>query len=157
MRIEAPSTGHSIAGRSASPVGSISMAPNPPVSASSITCSIRVRKLSAGFGSSSMRRSARSFRSANATSSDLTPRRTRTCQSIAAIRSLITLIARRTNGVSANRRRFIGVGLGRCLPGNCAGLRIAGSAKVFRAASASASSSTCPRLPAGLPGRACVP
>ncbi len=62
MRIEAPSTGHSIAGRSGSPVGSISMAPKPPVSASSIACSINVRKLSAGFGSSSVRRSARSLR-----------------------------------------------------------------------------------------------
>ncbi len=158
MRIEAPSTAHSIAGRSASPVGSISMAPKPPVSASSITCSIRVRKLSAAFGSSSVRRSARSFRSAKATSPGRTPRRTRTCQSIAAMRSLITLIARRTTGVSANRRRFAGVGLGSSCPGNCTGLRIAGSASVLRSASASAApaASSClstasRRLPPDLP------
>ena len=138
MRIDAPSTGHSIAGRSGSPVGSISMAPKPPVSASSIACSIKVRKLSVAFGSSSIRRSARSLRAVKATSSGLTPRRTRTCQSMAAMRSLMTLIARRTTGVSANRRRFTGVGLGRCRPGNCTGLRIAGSASVFRSASAAA-------------------
>ncbi len=149
MRIEAPSTGHSIAGRSGSPVGSISMAPKPPVSASSITCSTSVRKLSAGFGSSSARRRARSFRAAKATSSGRTPRRTRTCQSMAAMRSLITLMARRTTGVSANLRRFMGVGLGRCRPGNCTGLRIAGSASVLR--SASASSSTCRPCTPGLP------
>ena len=56
------------------------------------------------------------FAPRSATSSGRTPRRTRTCQSMAAMRSLITLIARRTSGVSANRRRFTGVGLGRCRP-----------------------------------------
>ena len=141
MRIDAPSTGHNIAGRSASPVGSISMAPKPPVSASSIACSINVRKLSVGFGSSSVRRNARSLRSTYPTSPDSTPRRTRTCQSMAAMRSLMTLIARRTTGVSANRRRFTGVGLGRCRPGNCTGLKIAGSAKVLRSAAAAAANS----------------
>ena len=138
MRIEAPSTAHNIAGRSSSPVGSISMAPKPPVKASSIACSMSVRKLSTAFGSSSIRRSARNFFFAKATSSAFAPRRTRTCQSIAAIRSLITLIARRTTGVSANRRRFAGVGLGKCRPGNWTGVRIDGSANVFRSASASA-------------------
>jgi hypothetical protein len=131
-------TAHIIAGRSSSPVGSISIAPKPPVSASSIACSIRVLKLSTAFGSSSDRRSARSFFAANATSLALTPRRTRTCQSMAAIRSLITLIARRTTGVSANQRRLAGVGLGKCRPGNWIGLRIEGSASVLRSASASA-------------------
>jgi hypothetical protein len=54
------------------------------------------------------------------------------------MRSLITLIALRTTGVSANRRRFIGVGLGNSCPGNWTGLNIAGNARVFRSASASA-------------------
>ena len=144
MRIDAPSTGHNIAGRSGSPVGSISMAPKPPVSASSIACSINVRKLSVEFGSSSVRRSARSLRSTYPTSPASKPRRTRTCQSMAAMRSLMTLIARRTTGVSANRRRFTGVGLGRCRPGNCIGLRIAGSASVLRSASAAAANSAAP-------------
>ncbi len=118
IRIEAPSTAHIIAGRSGSPVGSISIAPNPPVSASSMACSIRVRKLSTAFGSSSIRRNARSLLSVNARSCWRNPRRTLTCQSMAAIRSLMTLIARRTTGVSANRRRFIGVALGSSRPGN---------------------------------------
>jgi hypothetical protein len=55
-----------------------------------------------------------------------------------AIRSLITLIARRTTGVSANRRRFMGVGFGSRRPGNWTGLNTAGSASVLRSASASA-------------------
>jgi hypothetical protein len=50
----------------------------------------------------------------------------------------MTLIALRTTGVSANRRRFTGVGLGSRRPGNWTGVRIAGSASVFLAASASA-------------------
>ena len=136
-------------GRSGSPVGSISIAPKPPVSASSITCSIRVRKLSMAFGSSSTRRNAASFLAASAASTPSAPRRTRTCQSIAATRSLITLIARRTTGVSANLRRFMGVGLGRSRPGNCTGLRIEGSASVLRCASASAPlADTSPLAPA---------
>jgi len=148
MRIEAPSTGHSIAGRSESPVGSISMAPKPPVSASSITCSIRVRKLSTALGSSSVLRKAFSFLATNATSPGSTPRRTRICQSMAAMRSLITLMARRTTGVSAKRRRLAGVGLGSSFPENWTGLRIAGSANVLRSASASfAPADTSPPLP----------
>ncbi len=73
---------------------------------------------------------------------------------MAAMRSLITLIARRTTGVSANRRRFIGVGLGRSRPGNCTGLRIAGSASVFRSASASRRARRY-RRPSGRPRVAC--
>jgi hypothetical protein len=60
----------------------------------------------------------------------------------------MTLIARLTTGVSANLRKFIGVGLGKCCPGNWTGLKIAGSASVFRSASASAApaaiSALCP-------------
>ena len=118
-------------------MGSISTAPNPPVRASSITCSISVRKLSTGLGSSSVLRSAFNFLFNPSTSPSITPRRTRTCQSIDAIRSLITLIALRTTGVSAKRRRFTGVGLGSNFPGKCTGLIIAGIARVFRSASAS--------------------
>jgi hypothetical protein len=48
---------------------------------------------------------------------------------------LITLIARRTIGVSANLRRFIGVGLGSSRPGKLTGLKMDGSASVLRSAS----------------------
>ena len=118
-----------------SPVASISIAPKPPVKASSTTCSISERKLSEAFGSSSIRLSALRRSSTSGISSALTPRRVRTCQSIAAMRSLITLIARRTTGVSAKRRRFCGVGLGSSLPALCTGFRIEGRATVRRSAS----------------------
>jgi hypothetical protein len=45
----------------------------------------------------------------------------RICQSMAAMRSLMTLMARRTTGVSAKRRRLAGVGLGSSLAGKLDG------------------------------------
>ena len=63
-----------------------------------------------------------------------TPRRSRTCQSMDAIRSLITLIARRTTGVSANRRRFTGVGLGSSFLETAPGSRSQACASVLRSA-----------------------
>ncbi len=132
MRIVAPSTGHSSKGFAASPVSSISIAPKPPTSASSIACSISVRNESEAFGYSSERRRIFARFAANATFSGSWSRFSRTCQSIAATRSLIRLMARRTTGVSANLRRFAGVGLGSARDGNAYGDSTDGKASVFR-------------------------
>ena len=66
------------------------------------------------------------------------------------MRSLMTLIARRTSGVSAKRRKLTGVGLGSRFAGAWYGPRIEGSAIVFlgtiapAAGTASAAASTVP-------------
>ena len=118
IRIVAPSTGHITRGSlsaesSVHPVTkSSSIAPNPPTITSSNTCSTSERNESSGFGASKFSVSTCIRCEPSGICSSVRPRRGWMRHRIPTIRSLITLIARRATGVSANRRRFAGVGFG---------------------------------------------
>ncbi len=123
MRIVAPSTGHissgclSVESAVQPTVKSNSIAPNPPTMTSSKTCSTSERNESSGFGASKFSVSIWIRRGPSGIWSSARPCRGWILHRIPTIRSLIALIARRATGVSANRRRLAGVGLGTRLCG----------------------------------------
>ena len=144
MRMLAPSTGHNISGRAASPVRSSSIAPKPPTSTSSSTCSIIERNESSGFGCSKLSTSVAMRAAASGSSSSARPCRGWMRHCMPAMRSLMVLIALRAIGISAKRRRFAGVGLG-MTPARTSvgapGVNMEGRGTVLRAGSALAAAS----------------
>ena len=144
MRMLAPSTGHNTSGRSGSPVRSSSIAPNPPTSTSSSTCSIMERKESCGFGCSKLSTRVATRAAASGSSFSARPCRGWMRHCMPAMRSLMVLMALRAIGISAKRRRFAGDGLG-MTPARTSvgapGVKMVGSGTVLRAGSAPAAAS----------------
>src|SRR5208283_723214 len=123
IRIVAPSTGHITRG-SLSAESSVhpstrssSIAPNPPTITSSRTCSTIERNESSGFSASKFSVSTWIRCGPCGICSCARPLSGWIRHRIPTIRSLITLIARRATGVSANLRRLAGVGFGTRLCG----------------------------------------